>query len=145
MSDLDRDRIPEGAEYVEPGKILSSEVDLLSPCALGAVLNPRTIPVLKAKGVCGAANNQLEDPVRDSEALHRRGVVYVPDYVANRMGIVNCADEQSGRLKDDPRVQRHLSLDWPEGVYQTDSSSSKAGPAHPAPKPRRMQSAVRGI
>lgn len=119
MSDLDKERIPEGAEYVEPAEIFSAEVDLFSPCALGAVLNPRTIPLIKARGVCGAANNQLEDPVRDSEALHERGVVYVPDYVANRMGIVNCADEQSGRLRDDPRVQRHLSLDWPEGVYQT--------------------------
>ncbi|MCA9777057.1 MAG: Glu/Leu/Phe/Val dehydrogenase [Candidatus Eremiobacteraeota bacterium] len=119
MSDLDRERIPEGVDYLEPDKILAAEVDLLSPCALGAVLNAETIPQIRAQGICGAANNQLQDPVQDSEALHQRGIIYVPDYVANRMGIVNCADEQSGRLEDDPRVQRHLSLDWPEGVYQT--------------------------
>jgi glutamate dehydrogenase/leucine dehydrogenase len=119
VSDLDESRVPEGAEFVEPGKILSAKVDLLSPCALGAVLNEETIPTIQARGICGAANNQLRDPVGDAEALRERNIVYVPDYVANRMGIVNCADEQSGRLESDPRVQRHLSLDWPEGVYQT--------------------------
>lgn len=119
MSDLDRSRVPAEAEFVEPDQILSAEVDLLSPCALGGTLNEKTIPTIQARGVCGAANNQLRDPVADAEALHRRGIVYVPDYVANRMGIVNCADEQSGRLENDPRVQRHLSFDWSEGVYQT--------------------------
>jgi glutamate dehydrogenase (NAD(P)+) len=119
VSDLDESRIPAGIEVVRPNEILAARVDLLCPCALGAVLNEETIPDIRARGVCGAANNQLRDPEKDAQALARRGIVYVPDYVANRMGIVNCADEQSGRLESDPRVQRHLSLDWPEGIYQT--------------------------
>ena len=119
VSDLDESRVPKGAEFEEPDKILSAKVDLLSPCALGGVLNESSIPTIQARGVCGAANNQLRDPVKDAERLSLRGIIYVPDYVANRMGIVNCADEQSGRLESDPRIQRHLSFDWPEGVYQT--------------------------
>ena len=43
------------------------------------------------------------------------GIIYVPDFVANRMGIVNCANEQYGRVgrpgdhRDDPAIARHLT------------------------------------
>jgi glutamate dehydrogenase/leucine dehydrogenase len=86
--------------------------DIFAPCATGATLNERTIPRLNARIVCGAANNQLEDPDRDDRLLHERGIVYVPDFLVNRMGIVNCADEQAGRLPDDPLIERHLDPDW---------------------------------
>lgn len=74
--------------------ILSEPCDILAPCALGGILNSQTIPKIKAPIVCGAANNQLLDPVKDDQALKDRGITYVPDYVCNRMGIVNCANEQ---------------------------------------------------
>jgi glutamate dehydrogenase/leucine dehydrogenase len=96
--------------------ILSEPVDLLSPCALGAVLNPSSIPGLRCRAICGAANNQLELTSRDSQALQQRGILYVPDFVVNRMGIVNCADEQYGRLDLDPKNERHLGWDWPHAI-----------------------------
>jgi leucine dehydrogenase len=74
--------------------------------------------MLKAKYICGAANNQLEDPLRDDEALHKRGIVYIPDFLTNRMGIVNCADEQAGYVKEDPMIERHLSKDWEFSIHQ---------------------------
>ena len=86
--------------------ILDEAADIFAPNALGAVLNPRTIPRLKARIVCGAANNQLEDETRDDRALNDRGILYVPDFVANRMGIVNCANEQYGSLPDDPAISK---------------------------------------
>ena len=46
----------------------STECDILATCAIGAVLNPVTIPLIKAKIICGAANNQLEDPGKDGNA-----------------------------------------------------------------------------
>ncbi len=98
--------------------ILASACDIVAPNAVGGALNPRTIPTIRAPVVCGAANNQLEDPARDGEALRAAGVLYVPDFLANRMGIVNCANEQYGVLRDDPAIARHLDRDWPEGVYQ---------------------------
>ncbi|HKV08436.1 MAG TPA: Glu/Leu/Phe/Val dehydrogenase dimerization domain-containing protein, partial [Thermoanaerobaculia bacterium] len=49
-----------GVEIVPPGEILETECDILAPCALGAILNDRTIPKLRCKVVAGAANNQLE-------------------------------------------------------------------------------------
>lgn len=94
------------------------ECDLFSPCATGASLNPRTIPLLRTRIVCGAANNQLEDPDLDDARLHQRGILYVPDFLTNRMGIVNCADEQAGRLPHDPLIERHLDREWEYSVYR---------------------------
>jgi leucine dehydrogenase len=89
--------------------IFEQPADVFAPCATGGVLGPRTIPRLAAGIVCGAANNQLEDPERDDLALHQRGVLYMPDFLVNRMGIVNCADEQYGYVgEEDPRVAAHL-------------------------------------
>lgn len=99
--------------------ILSAECDIVSPCATGAILNPVTIPEIKAKIICGAANNQLEDPERDDMTVCNNNIVYVPDFLTNRMGIVNCANEQYGYVKDDPFIERHLEKDWEFSVYQT--------------------------
>lgn len=96
--------------------ILSQSCDILAPCALGAGLNPRTIPQLNCRAVCGAANNQLAVSLRDSEALHQRNILYIPDFVVNRMGIVACADEQYGRLEPDPKTERHLGWDWEQAI-----------------------------
>jgi leucine dehydrogenase len=98
--------------------ILEQPADVFAPCATGGVLGPLTIPRLAAGVVCGAANNQLEDPERDDLLLHRRGVLYMPDFLVNRMGIVHCADEQYGYVGDeDPRLAAHLGDRWENGIY----------------------------
>ncbi len=106
------------AERID-ASIFGADCDILSPCATGAVINPQTIPLIKAKIICGAANNQLEDSERDGKELHKRGIIYIPDFLTNRMGIVNCANEQYGYVNDDPFIERHLLLDWKHSVYQT--------------------------
>ncbi|MFO0581776.1 MAG: Glu/Leu/Phe/Val dehydrogenase dimerization domain-containing protein [Anaeromyxobacter sp.] len=98
--------------------ILSEPADVVSPCATGAILGPATIPAIRAPIVCGAANNQLEDPARDDAALAARGITYLPDFLVNRMGIVTCADEQYGYVDRDPSIARHLGDDWENGVYR---------------------------
>lgn len=95
-----------------------TECDILSTNATGACLNPQTIPMIKAKIVCGAANNQLEDPEHDDMLLHERGILYIPDFLTNRMGIVNCADESAGYLPHDPLIERHLSKDYKYSIHQ---------------------------
>jgi len=109
------------AEVLEPGdeSLLGTECDILVPCATGAVLNPRTIPEIKARIICGAANNQLEDPDSDDRLLQERGITYVPDFLTNRMGIVNCSNEQYGFVNGDPMIERHLSRDWEHSIHQT--------------------------
>lgn len=98
--------------------IYSQKVDIFSPCALGGILNEATIPMIQAPIVCGAANNQLLYP-KDGERLHEAGITYVPDFVANRMGIVNCANEMYGYVNNDPYFQNHLGTDWEQSVYNT--------------------------
>ncbi len=97
--------------------IFDTPCDVFAPNALGGVLNPDTIGRLKTGIVCGAANNQLLDDNHDMEALAARDVVYVPDFVANRMGIVNCANEAYGFVPNDPAIQRHLGRDWEHSVF----------------------------
>ncbi|RMG98691.1 MAG: Glu/Leu/Phe/Val dehydrogenase [Deltaproteobacteria bacterium] len=112
---------PVELRLVEPNdaSILAEPADLLAPCALGGVLGPATIPTIRAPIVCGAANNQLLDEHRDGAALHEHGIVYVPDFVANRMGIVHCANEQYGYVKDDPAYLRHFDADDPGSIQAT--------------------------
>ena len=99
--------------------IFATECDILSPNATGAILNPQTIPMIRAKIVCGAANNQLEDASRDDRLLLDKGIIYVPDFLANRMGIVSAANEQYGYVNQDPMIEKHLSYDWNHSLYQT--------------------------
>jgi leucine dehydrogenase len=97
-----------------------SDVDAVCPCAVGALLNPETIPQIKARVICGAANNQLLDMARDSQLLHERGIYYIPDFLVNRMGIVCCADEHIGYIiprEQDPNVQKHLGTEWEHSIY----------------------------
>jgi glutamate dehydrogenase/leucine dehydrogenase len=97
--------------------VLAEPADIVAPCATGGILNPRTIPGIRAPIVCGAANNQLEDPERDDVLLQERGILYLPDFLVNRMGIVNCADEQYGFVDPDPRIESHLGDAWENSVY----------------------------
>ena len=84
-----------GGKVVSPDEILTIEADVLSPCALGAILNEATIAQLKAPIVAGGANNQLATP-QDGERLHDRKILYAPDYVINAGGIINVSTEYLG-------------------------------------------------
>jgi leucine dehydrogenase len=84
-----------GAAPVAPVRVLEEEADVLAPCALGAILNARTIARLRAPVIAGAANNQLAQ-AQDGEALRAAGVLYAPDYVINAGGIISVAREYYG-------------------------------------------------
>lgn len=84
-----------GAKYVEPGEILATECDVLSPNAMGSVLSAGTIPCMKCKVVAGGANNQLAAP-GDAARLRDRGILYGPDYIVNAAGVIQVADELDG-------------------------------------------------
>ncbi len=78
---------------LEPGRIYDVECDVFAPCALGDVLDDATIPRLKCKVVCGAANNPL---AVDGDELRRRGIVYVPDFIANSGATIKGASTTIG-------------------------------------------------
>ena len=83
------------AEHVGSDEILNADADILAPCALGAILNDQTIPTLRVRLVCGAANNQLAED-HHGDDLRRRGILYAPDYVVNAGGIINVCAEYLG-------------------------------------------------
>ena len=84
-----------GGEVVDPAEILFLEADVVSPNALGAILDEESIARLRAPIVAGAANNQLAKPV-DGAFLNERGILYAPDYVINAGGIINVCTEYLG-------------------------------------------------
>ncbi len=92
---VERVRDELGATSVAPESVLLEDVDVFAPCALGAILNSQTIPLLRARIVAGAANNQLADD-KDGHALQLAGVTYAPDYVINAGGIISVAREYLG-------------------------------------------------
>ncbi len=73
--------------FVAPGDVFDTPCDILSPCAMGGILNHETVGRLKCKAVVGGANNQLESP-GNAENLMQRGIVYAPDYVVNFGGAI---------------------------------------------------------
>ena len=99
-----------GARAVDPQDIYGVQCDIYAPCALGATVNDQTIPLMKAKVIAGAANNQLKE-ARHGDALHERGIIYAPDYVINAGGVINVADELYG-------YNRERALKKVEAVYE---------------------------
>lgn len=75
--------------------LITSDIEVYSPCALGGALDDETVPVLRAKVVAGAANNQLAHPGIE-KLLAERGILYTPDYVVNAGGVIQVADEIKG-------------------------------------------------
>ena len=83
------------ARAVPVEEVLAEDVDVLAPCALGAVLNAQSIPRLRARIIAGAANNQLAQG-QDGLSLQAAGILYAPDYVINAGGIISVSREYHG-------------------------------------------------
>jgi len=97
LSDLDAARSEKfarqyGAKAVPVDQILKTECDILSPCALGGIVNDQTLPYFRCRAIAGSANNQL---LRDAhaQALQSRGILYAPDFVINAGGLLNVESE----------------------------------------------------
>ena len=75
-------------------ELYSMDLDIFSPCALGAILNSESIKKLKCKIVAGAANNQLEDDKIHDIELKEKNIIYVPDFLINAGGVISVYHEQ---------------------------------------------------
>jgi leucine dehydrogenase len=120
-----------GASVVPADALLSVEADILSPCALGAILTEASIASLRVAAVAGGANNQLATPA-DGDRLHARGILYAPDYVINAGGIINVSLEYLGagdRGEVDRRVAQipgRLEQIWAESASTGDTAARVA-------------------
>jgi leucine dehydrogenase len=90
-----------GIRIVDADGIFVTKANIFSPCALGAQLNDKTIPLLNVDIVAGAANNQLAT-ARNGEQLAKRNILYVPDYVINAGGVIAIAYEYFARAGHNP-------------------------------------------
>lgn len=101
-----------GAKVVNPDEIYGLDVDIYSPCALGATINDDTIPQLKVSIIAGAANNQLEIESKHGDELKKLGILYAPDYAINAGGLINVANELEGYNRD-------RAFNQAERIYET--------------------------
>lgn len=113
-----------GGTAVPSDDILSVEADVVSPNALGAILNETSIAALRAPIVAGGANNQLATPA-DGDRIHARGILYAPDYVINAGGIINVGLEYLGR-GDEAEVRTRIRL-IPDRLEQVWAESAETG------------------
>lgn len=112
ISDVDSEKVKTlaheiGLRVVDPKDIYALPVQVFAPCALGQVLNSRTIPQIKAKLIAGAANNPLEEESRNSQALQTLGILYAPDFVINAGGIIHVATEVNGESLEQAKQRTH--------------------------------------
>lgn len=93
-----------GATVVGLDDIYGIDMDIYAPCALGATVNDDTLAQLKCSIIAGAANNQLGDESVHGEMVREKGMIYVPDFMLNAGGVINCYAEVKG-----------LSAEWAMG------------------------------
>ena len=129
VSDIHADQVERaveqlGATAVSAEQILSLDVDVLAPCALGAVLNDQTIPQINARVIAGASNNQLAAPRHDA-MLRQQGILYTPDYAINAGGIIDIYYERVGH--DHHQVRAHIEsiADTLEQIFQRADESNR--------------------
>ncbi len=136
LADVDAGRVRAlaaelGAQAVDAADILTVEADVVSPCALGAILTAESIASLNAPIVAGGANNQLATP-EDGDRLHARGILYAPDYVINAGGIINVTLEylgQGDRAEVESRLTQipgRLEAVWAESAASGETAARVA-------------------
>jgi len=96
VADINPDRAAQagrelGARVVSPDEILTTPCDVLAPCALGGVVTSENAAAIRARIVCGSANNILASP-EAADALAARGILYAPDYLVNAGGLIRGAE-----------------------------------------------------
>ncbi len=106
-----REEFPQVSVVGSADELVAAEIDVYAPCALGGALSDEVVEVLRARIVCGAANNQLAHPGIE-KILEEKGVLYAPDYCVNSGGLIQVADELEGFSFD--RAQQRAA-----GIFET--------------------------
>ncbi len=101
-----------GAEVVKGDAIYDLDLDIYSPCALGATVNSNTIPRLKCSVIAGAANNQLENEITHGAELIKKGILYAPDFLINAGGLINVNREVANYGED-------RAMELTQNIYNT--------------------------
>lgn len=117
ISDIHEDKITatrakHAVEVVDADKVYDVDMDIYSPCALGATINDETLGRLKCGIIAGAANNQLANEAQHGKMVREKGILYAPDFLINAGGIINCYSEVIGYNRD-------MAYNQTENIYNT--------------------------
>lgn len=113
-----------GAIAVGPEDIYTVDCDIFAPCALGAILNDKSIPKLRCDIVAGAANNQLLYPKHGVD-LRERGILYAPDYAINAGGLINVAEEYAGYNRQNVVTKVNAIFDTMTLIFERSERENK--------------------
>lgn len=113
-----------GAEFVAPTEIHKVKCDIFAPCALGAVINDKTVEELGCKIVAGAANNQLKDN-RHGMILKKKGILYSPDYLINAGGLMNVSIEFEGWSDEKSKRMINTIYDTTLKIFELSDKENK--------------------
>jgi leucine dehydrogenase len=120
--------------------LFAEKLDILAPCALGGILDHKTIQQLKCQMVCGTANNQLLHPDADGALLKQRGILYAPDFIANAGGLIRLGGLYVGltekRIDDKVAAIEDTTL----AVFKESSHAASTSDAAIAYAKRRIES-----
>ena len=97
--------------------MVRADIDVYAPCALGGAISDEVVDVLRAKVICGGANNQLEHEGIE-KLLDARGIVYAPDYCVNSGGLIQVADELEGFSFERARARAAKIFDIMRDVFE---------------------------
>lgn len=135
-----------GVDTVAPDEIFAVDADILSPNALGGILDETVIANLEVEVVCGGANNQLATD-EDDNRLNERGILYAPDYVVNAGGLITVSDELHPGGHDEARARAktaHIGDTLLEIFHEADTGKVTTNEAAELVAERRM-AAVGGL
>jgi valine dehydrogenase (NAD+) len=116
---VERVRLPHPEVDVvdDAGAMVRADIDVYAPCALGGAISDEVVDVLRAKVICGGANNQLEHEGIE-KLLDARGIVYAPDYCVNSGGLIQVADELEGFSFERARARAAKIFDIMRDVFE---------------------------
>ncbi len=86
-------------EVIENKKLFELDVDVLIPAAIPDVINQENKNKIKAKAIVSGSNIPMT-PELETE-LHKKGILVVPDFVANAGGVISSYIEFIGGTPED--------------------------------------------
>jgi leucine dehydrogenase len=120
-----------GAEPVSAEDVYTTPCDVFAPCAVGGILSAQTIPQLACSGIAGGANNQLATP-EDADLLHRRGILYAPDFIANSGGAIALFGLEALGMSDDYVTRKILTISDNLKAVFDEAKQNDESPQHAA-------------
>jgi leucine dehydrogenase len=133
-----------GAVWAEPSKALRAEVDVVVPAALGGILTPDTVPLLRCVAIAGPANNQLDDS-GTAELLHARGILWAPDYVVSAGGVIYATAVELHGESPQQATARVLGIGDTLGQILEDAATGGTTPASAARRLARARLIARTV